>query len=279
MSESFAELFEESLQATQMNVGSIMNGTVVDIRDGFVTVAAGLKSEGVIPDSQFMNEAGELEVKVGDEIEIVLEAIEDGWGETRLSRDKAKRAKAWIVLEAAHEAEEIITGVITGKVKGGFTVELGDIRAFLPGSPVDVRPVRDTAYLEGKELELKLSSLIKNVITLLYLVVLLLNLNTAQSVKNYWAAWKKASLLKVLLKILLITAHSLTWVVSMVCYISLIWHGNALNILLRLLKWVLKSKLLFLNLIKNVIAYLLVLSKWVKIHGQQSHAVTLKVHA
>ncbi len=159
MSESFAELFEESIQSTEMNVGSIMNGTVVDIRDGYVTVAAGLKSEGVIPESQFMNEAGELEVAVGDEVEVVLEAIEDGWGETRLSRDKAKRAKAWKVLEKAHEADEIITGVITGKVKGGFTVELGDIRAFLPGSLVDVRPVRDTAYLEGKELEFKVIKL------------------------------------------------------------------------------------------------------------------------
>ncbi|MDH5484201.1 MAG: 30S ribosomal protein S1 [Gammaproteobacteria bacterium] len=159
MSESFAELFEESQKATQMSVGAIMMGTVVDICDGYVTVAAGLKSEGVIPDSQFMNENGELEVSIGDDVEIVLEAIEDGWGETRLSRDKAKRAKAWIVLEAAHDAEEIITGIITGKVKGGFTVELGDIRAFLPGSLVDVRPVRDTAYLEGKELEFKVIKL------------------------------------------------------------------------------------------------------------------------
>ena len=159
MSESFADLFEQSIQATEMNVGAIMNGTVVDIGGGYVTVAAGLKSEGVIPESQFLNDAGELEVNIGDEVEIVLEAIEDGWCETRLSRDKAKRAKAWKVLEKAHDAEEIITGVITGKVKGGFTVELGDIRAFLPGSLVDVRPVRDTAYLEGKELEFKVIKL------------------------------------------------------------------------------------------------------------------------
>ena len=159
MSESFAELFEESLNATEMNVGSIMTGTVVDIRDGYVTVAAGLKSEGVIPESQFMTDDGEINVNVGDEVEVVLEAVEDGWGETRLSREKAKRAKAWTKLEAAHEADEIITGIITGKVKGGFTVELGDIRAFLPGSLVDVRPVRDTAYLEGKELEFKVIKL------------------------------------------------------------------------------------------------------------------------
>jgi len=158
MSESFAELFEQSLQETEMNTGTIVTGTVVDISGGYVTVAAGLKSEGVIPESQFMSD-GTLEVQVGDEIEVVLEAVEDGWGETRLSRDKAKRAKAWIKLEAAHDAEEIITGIITGKVKGGFTVELGDIRAFLPGSLVDVRPVRDTSYLEGKELEFKVIKL------------------------------------------------------------------------------------------------------------------------
>ncbi len=158
MSESFAELFEQSLQETEMNAGTIVMGTVVDISGGYVTVAAGLKSEGVIPESQFLSD-GQVEVNIGDEVEVVLEAVEDGWGETRLSRDKAKRAKAWIKLEAAHDAEEIITGIITGKVKGGFTVELGDIRAFLPGSLVDVRPVRDTSYLEGKELEFKVIKL------------------------------------------------------------------------------------------------------------------------
>ena len=159
MSESFAELFEESLNQTDMNTGGVVIGTVTDISDGYVIVSAGLKSEGVIPVAQFTNLSGDLEVAVGDEVEVVLEAIEDGYGETRLSREKAKRAKAWITLEKSFEAEEIITGVITGKVKGGFTVELGDIRAFLPGSLVDVRPVRDTAYLENKELEFKVIKL------------------------------------------------------------------------------------------------------------------------
>ena len=159
MSESFAELFEESLNQTVMNTGNVIIGTVADISDGYVIVSAGLKSEGVIPVSQFTNLSGELEVAIGDEVEVVLEAVEDGYGETRLSREKAKRAKAWITLEKSFEAEEIITGIITGKVKGGFTVELGDIRAFLPGSLVDVRPVRDTSYLEGKELEFKVIKL------------------------------------------------------------------------------------------------------------------------
>ena len=159
MSESFADLFEESLAHTEMSAGTVVTGTVVDIRDGYVMVSAGLKSEGVIPENQFYNLAGELEVAVGDDVEVVLEAVEDGFGETRLSREKAKRARAWKSLETSFEAEEIITGIITGKVKGGFTVELGDIRAFLPGSLVDVRPVRDTSYLENKELEFKVIKL------------------------------------------------------------------------------------------------------------------------
>jgi small subunit ribosomal protein S1 len=159
MSESFAELFEESLSNTNMDTGSIITGQIVDIRDGYVFVAAGLKSEGVIPESQFYDENGELGINLGDDVEVALEAIEDGYGETRLSREKAKRAKAWIRLEKAADADEIISGVITGKVKGGFTVDLGDIRAFLPGSLVDVRPVRDTTYLEGKELEFKVIKL------------------------------------------------------------------------------------------------------------------------
>ncbi len=159
MSESFAELFEQSLAETTMDAGAIISGTIVDIHNGFVFVAAGLKSEGVIPESQFFNENGELDINIGEEVEVALESIEDGWGETRLSREKAKRAKAWIRLEKAFDADEIVSGIITGKVKGGFTVDLSDIRAFLPGSLVDVRPVRDTTYLEGKELEFKVIKL------------------------------------------------------------------------------------------------------------------------
>ena len=159
MSESFAELFEESLAKTQMQPGSIITGTVVHVGDDFVVVSAGLKSEGVIPKDQFMNENGELEVSVGDAVDVALDAVEDGFGETRLSREKAKRAETWTRLEASHAAGEIVTGIITDKVKGGFTVVLDNIRAFLPGSLVDVRPVRDTSYLEGKELEFKVIKL------------------------------------------------------------------------------------------------------------------------
>ncbi|KZZ30263.1 30S ribosomal protein S1, partial [Oleiphilus sp. HI0081] len=134
-------------------------GVVVDIDSDWVTVNAGLKSEGVIPLSQFVNESGEVELKIGDSVDVALDAVEDGFGETRLSREKAKRAEAWKELEKAFEAEEIVKGVINGKVKGGFTVELKTIRAFLPGSLVDVRPVRDTLHLEGKELEFKVIKL------------------------------------------------------------------------------------------------------------------------
>ncbi len=159
MSESFAELFEESLSNTQLRNGAIIIGTVLDITSEAVIVNAGLKSEGVIPRSQFLNHDGEIEVEVGDQVEVALDAVEDGFGATRLSREKAKRDQAWKVLEKAHEAEETVIGRINGKVKGGFTVELNDIRAFLPGSLVDVRPVRDTAYLEGKDLEFKVIKL------------------------------------------------------------------------------------------------------------------------
>ncbi|GAB2191894.1 30S ribosomal protein S1 [Sessilibacter sp. MAH2] len=159
MSESFAELFEESLKNVDMVPGSIVTGVVIDVDKDWVTVHAGLKSEGVIPASQFLNENGELTLNVGDEVQVALETVEDGFGETRLSREKAKRAESWKVLEAAHAAEEVVKGVINGKVKGGFTVDVSGIRAFLPGSLVDVRPVRETAHLEGKDLEFKVIKL------------------------------------------------------------------------------------------------------------------------
>lgn len=155
MSESFAELFAQSQSEKQMVPGSILTGKVVAVRPDVVIVNAGLKSEGVIPIEQFYDENGQSEVAVGDEVEVVLEAVEDGFGETRLSREKAKRAAAWKVLERAYEEGQALIGIITEKVKGGFTVNMNEIRAFLPGSLVDVRPVRDTSYLEGKPLEFK----------------------------------------------------------------------------------------------------------------------------
>ncbi|NEV61874.1 30S ribosomal protein S1 [Thiorhodococcus minor] len=159
MTESFAELFEQSLNTTQLQPGTIVVGTVIDITSDNVVINAGLKSEGIIPRSQFISPEGELEVAVGDEVDVALDAVEDGFGVTRLSREKAKRFAAWDYLEKAFENGETVKGMINGKVKGGFTVDLGTVRAFLPGSLVDVRPVRDTTYLEGKEQEFKVIKL------------------------------------------------------------------------------------------------------------------------
>ena len=159
LGESFAEMLEESLAGRQMRPGSLLTGLVVDVSPDVVMVSAGLKSDSAIPASQFRDESGALTVAVGDEVEVALDAVEDGFGETRLSREKAKRAQAWRRLENAFEGSDNVSGVISGKVKGGFTVDIDDIRAFLPGSLVDVRPVRDTSYLEGKPLEFKVIKL------------------------------------------------------------------------------------------------------------------------
>jgi len=155
MTESFAELFEASLSNENLQTGQLITGEVVHVDDDFVTVHAGLKSEGVIPASEFKDSSGEVAVHVGDQVEVVVEQIEDGYGETRLSREKACRAKAWETLEKAYEEQSIVTGMMSGKVKGGFTVTIDGVRAFLPGSLVDVRPIRDPSYLEGKDLEFK----------------------------------------------------------------------------------------------------------------------------
>jgi len=159
MSESFAELFEESFASQQIKPGSIITGVVVAVNDDVVIVSAGLKSEAVIPLEQFKNDKIEGGITVGDEVEVALDAVEDGFGETKLSREKAIRARTWIDLEKAFEDGEVVEGVINGRVKGGFTVEIDSVRAFLPGSLVDVRPVRDPGYLEGKSLEFKVIKL------------------------------------------------------------------------------------------------------------------------
>jgi small subunit ribosomal protein S1 len=159
MSESFADLFEESLLTVEMAPGSIVTGVVIDIDKDWVTVHAGLKSEGVIAVEEFFDENGELAVAIGDEVQVSLETVEDGFGATKLSREKARRAESWIALEAAQAADEVVVGVINGKVKGGFTVDLNGLRAFLPGSLVDVRPMRETSHLEDKPLEFKVIKL------------------------------------------------------------------------------------------------------------------------
>ncbi len=157
--ESFAELFEQSCTDLDMQNGSIVTGIITAVDDDWVTVDAGLKSEGVIDKKEFLNESGEFSLEVGDSVKVALDAVEDGFGETKLSREKAKRAETWLILEDAFEKDAAVIGVINGKVKGGFTVDVNTIRAFLPGSLVDVRPIRDTTHLEGKELEFKLIKL------------------------------------------------------------------------------------------------------------------------
>src|SRR6185436_4650026 len=159
MTESFQQLFEQSLANQQFKPGQILTGTVVDVNADVVIVSVGLKSEAVIPAEQFRDENGEIDVQIGQEVEVALDAVEDGSGETRLSREKAKRARTWTRLETAFEKGEVVTGLINGRVKGGFTVEIDFVRAFLPGSLVDVRPVRDPSYLEGKTLEFKVIKL------------------------------------------------------------------------------------------------------------------------
>ena len=154
--ESFAELFEaKNANEVKVEIGAVIFGVVVAIDNERITVDTGLKSEGFIARSEFLNESGELEVAIGDKVDVVVEKVDNGMGETILSREKAKREESWRMLEQLHENDEIVKGLISSKVKGGFTVEIGSVRAFLPGSLVDVRPVRDTAHIEGKELEFK----------------------------------------------------------------------------------------------------------------------------
>ena len=138
-----------------MQPGSLINAEVLEVKNDVVIVDAGLKSEGVIPVDEFYDENGELSVSEGDKVEVALEAVEDGFGATRLSKEKAQRIRTWDFLTSAYENSESVVGHISGKVKGGYTVDVGNIRAFLPGSLVDVRPVRDTTYLEGKPLEFR----------------------------------------------------------------------------------------------------------------------------
>lgn len=153
---SFAELFEQSnANEVKVEIGAVIQGQVVAIDNDWITVDTGLKSEGIIERGEFLNEAGELEVAVGDTVDVVIEKVDNGMGQTVLSREKAKREESWRTLEQIHENDEVVTGLISSKVKGGFTVEIGSVRAFLPGSLVDVRPIRETTHLEGKELEFK----------------------------------------------------------------------------------------------------------------------------
>ncbi len=156
MQSEFETLFKDSIEKIDMTPGSLVNAEVIEIRNDYIIINAGLKSEGIIPKNQFLDSSGELEIKVGDSVEVMLDIVEDGYGETILSREKAKRTKVWSELEKIQNSQEIIQGKVSGKVKGGFTVELMNVKAFLPGSLVDVRPTKDVDYIEGKTLDFKI---------------------------------------------------------------------------------------------------------------------------
>jgi hypothetical protein len=224
----FAELFEQSqANLAKLKPGAIVTGTVVEVRGDVVVINAGLKSEGIVPIEQFRNDAGEIDVGVGDQVKVALDSIENGFGETVLSREKAKRAMVWDELEEALEKNETITGRISGKVKGGFTVDIKDVRAFLPGSLVDVRPVRDPAYLEGKELEFKLIKLDRkrnNVVVSRRAVVESEHSEEREQLldKLVEGACSRASS-----RTSPTTARSSTWAASTACCTSPTWRGSA----------------------------------------------------
>lgn len=224
--ENFAQLLEESFTLQEMNPGEVITAEVVAIDQNFVTVNAGLKSESLIDVAEFKNAQGEIEVKVGDFVTVTIESVENGFGETKLSREKAKRAADWIALEEAMENGNILSGIINGKVKGGLTVMISSIRAFLPGSLVDVRPVKDTSHFEGKEIEFKVIKLDKkrNNVVVSRRAVLEATLGEERKalLENLQEGFPSS---KASLKTLPITVHSLTWAASMVCCTSPTWHG------------------------------------------------------
>jgi small subunit ribosomal protein S1 len=225
MTESFAELFQESLANQRFRPGQILNALVIEVGQDYVIVNAGLKSEAVISIDQFKNEKGELEVKAGDEVEVALDSVEDGSGETRLSREKAKRARTWTRLETAFNEQQVVTGIINGRVKGGFTVEIENVRAFLPGSLVDVRPVRDPSYLEGKVLEFKVIKLDQkrnNVVVSRRAVV-----EQEYSARRCSTTCRKARSSRARSRTSPTTARSSTSAASTACCTSPTWRGSA----------------------------------------------------
>ena len=185
----FEQLLESNISQLNMTPGEIIPATVIDIKNDFIITNAGLKSEGIIPKSQFINSDGELEVAIGDVVEVTLDLVEDGYGETILSREKAKRKKVWTALEDLLKNQEIVSGKVCGKVKGGFTVELMDVKAFLPGSLVDVRPTKETDYLEGKTLDFKIIKMdkVRNNIVLSRKAVLLDQNSSSEEMKEKYA--------------------------------------------------------------------------------------------
>lgn len=225
--ENFAQLLEESFTLQEMNPGEVITAEVVAIDQNFVTVNAGLKSESLIDVAEFKNAQGEIEVKVGDFVTVTIESVENGFGETKLSREKAKRAADWIALEEAMENGDILSGIINGKVKGGLTVMISSIRAFLPGSLVDVRPVKDTSHFEAQRDRIQSDQTGQKTQQRRCFPPRRSKPLWVKNAKPCWKTCKKAPSSKASLKTLPITVHSLTWAASTVCCTSPIWHGGA----------------------------------------------------
>jgi small subunit ribosomal protein S1 len=230
-SESFAQLFEESLARQEMRIGEVITAEVVRVDYNIVVVNAGLKSESYIPVEEFKNDRGEIEVKPGDFVSVAIETLEDGYGETRLSRDKAKRLTAWHDLEEAMESGAIVTGMVNGKVKGGLTAMINGIRAFLPGSLVDIRPVKDTTPYENKEMEFKVIKLDRKRNNVVVSRRAVLEETQGADRQSLLASLEEGAVVQS--KILPITAHLLIWVELTGCCILPIWHGDASSILLK----------------------------------------------
>ena len=208
-SESFAALFEESLARQEMRSGEVITAEVVSIDSDFVVVNAGLKSESVIDASEFLNDRGEIEVQVGDFVKVCIESLEDGYGSTKLSREKAKRLAAWLDLEEAMNEGRIIKGMVNGRVKGGLTVMVNGIRAFLPGSLVDLRPVKDTTPFENKEWDFKVIKLDRKRNNVVVSRRAVLEVSMGADREALMGSLKEGAVVRVWLKTLPTTAHSL----------------------------------------------------------------------
>ena len=228
--ESFAVLFEESLSRQEMRIGEVITAEVVRVDYNIVVVNAGLKSESFIPVEEFKNDKGEVEVKPGDFISVAIESLEDGYGETRLSRDKAKRLTAWHDLEVAMENGAIVSGFVSGKVKGGLTAMINGIRAFLPGSLVDVRPVKDTTPYENKEMEFKVIKLDRKRNNVVVSRRAVLEATQGADRESLLANLQEGAIVKGMVKILPITAHLWIWAGLTACCISPIWLGDVSSI-------------------------------------------------
>jgi hypothetical protein len=274
MLESFAELFEESLGRQEMRPGEVITAEVVRIDQNFVVVNAGLKSESYIEIEEFLSDKGEIEVTVGDFVQVAIEQLENGFGETRLSRDRAKRVAAWNALEQALNDGSLVTGTITGKVKGGLTVMTNSVRAFLPGSLVDMRPVKDTTPYEGKTYEFKVIKLDRKRNNVVVSRRAVLEASVGEERDALLAALKEGSIVKGWSRTSPITVLSLTWVASMACCISPTWPGAGFATPPKCLQLATRCRPRSSSSTRKRTVFRSVSSSWAKIPGSASRAAT-----